>query len=352
MRLYVSLQKQFEGFGFQSEFSVEGERIGIFGRSGSGKSTLVNMLAGLITPDAGEIRMDERILYNSAERINVSPERRRIAVVFQHAHLFPHMSVRRNLLYGYNRIAKAERKFDPETLYRVLDLERLLSRSVNALSGGERQRVALGRAVLACPKLILMDEPLTGLDEGLKHQIIPFLRSAFAEFAIPLLFISHSLNEMRLMTDQVLEFESGRLVGQTSAEELARCRMGKSQVGYINLLHLERSGERDGMCVFRWGGRELYLSHGACNGGGEVFELSSKDIMLFKRHPEAISARNLIVCRVAAIFEMDGRVGVELDCGGGRLISQIVPSAAEELGIRPGTEIFAAFKASAFRVLY
>ncbi len=351
MRLDVSLRKSFEGFAFQSEFRVEGERIGIFGRSGSGKSTLVHMLAGLLRPDSGEIRLDGRILYSSAEGIDVPPERRRIAVVFQHAHLFPHMSVLRNLLYGYKRIPKAERKIDPDALCRVLDLDRLLSRGVNTLSGGERQRVALGRAVLAAPSLILMDEPLTGLDEGLKYQIIPYLKSTFAEFGIPLLFISHSLNEMRLMTDRILEFESGRLMGETSGEELARRRMGTSQVGYINLLRLVRIGERDGLCTFRWGERELYLTSDACE-TGEVFELSSKDIMLFKRHPEAISARNLLPCRVTDVFEMDGRVGVELDCGGEKLVSEVVHPAVDELGIASGAEVFAAFKASAFRVLY
>ncbi len=194
-----------------------------------------------------------------------------------------------------------------------------------------------------------MDEPLTGLDEGLKYQIIPYLKNAFAEFRIPLLFISHSLNEMRLMTDRVLEFETGRLRGETSAEELARRRMGKSQIGYINLLQMQKIGVREGLCLFRWGEREFFLSAGACDGDGSMFELSSKDIMLFKRHPEAISARNLLPCRVSAVFGLNGRVGVELDCGGQKLVSQVVRPAAEELGIRPGAEIFAAIKASAFR---
>ncbi len=351
MRLEVNVRKSFGDFSFESDFAAEGERIGVFGPSGSGKSTLMSMLAGLLPPDEGTIRLDGEILFDSRRRIDVAPERRRIAVVFQHAHLFPHMGVRANLLYGYKRVPKSERMIAPDELCRVLNLDHLMRRGVNTLSGGERQRVALGRAVLASPRLILLDEPLTGLDENLKYQIIPYLCEVFTRFRIPLVFISHSVNEMRLMTDQVLEFEGGRLIRRASSDDLALRRMGKSQVGYINLLRLEKLGNGSGFPVYRWGTLRLQLSPGIEEGDG-MFELSSKDIMLFKRHPEAISARNLLPCRVKRVFEADGRVGVELECGGERLVAQVVRGAVEELGIRPGNEIYAAVKASAFRRLY
>ncbi len=351
MRLEVFLRKSFGDFRFAADFTLEGSRFGVFGRSGSGKSTLVGMLAGLVPPDEGSIRLDGDTLFDSAKRISLPPERRRIGVVFQHAHLFPHLSVERNLLYGYQRTSKAGRKIDPATLCRVLDLDHLRGRGVNALSGGERQRVALGRAVLACPRLLLMDEPLTGLDEGLKYQIIPYLKSAFAEFGIPFLFISHSLVEMRLMTEQVLVFEEGGLQAQTSADELARRRLETSRTGYINLLSLSRPRLEDGLWIYRWGEGELVVGDGA-DGTDVMFELSSKDITLFKRHPEATSARNLLPCRVREVFEAGNRVGVELDCGGARLVSQVVRSAADDLALRPGTELYAVIKASAFRRLY
>lgn len=350
MRLEVAARKSFGGFSFQADFAVEGNRVGVFGPSGSGKSTLMNMVAGILPPDEGTIRLDGEILFDRAGRIDIAPERRRIAVVFQHAHLFPHMSVEKNLLYGYRRIPKSERRIDPDDLCRVLNLKPLLKRGVGTLSGGERQRVALGRALLACPRLLLMDEPLSALDEGLKFQIIPYLASAFSAFGIPLLFISHSVNEMRLMTDRVLEFEGGRMTGDCSSEELALRRMGRSHAGYINLLRLEKTEEGSGFCAYRWGKSRLLLSPGC--GEGTVFELSSKDIILCKRHPEAISARNLLGCRVVRTFEIDGRVGVELDCGGERLVAQVMRGAAEELGIRSGAEVFAAVKSSAFRSLF
>ncbi len=351
MKLDVSLQKRLGDFFFSADFSVEGQRTGVFGPSGSGKSTLMHMLAGLLKPDAGFIRLNGETLFDSNSRVNRKPETRRIGVVFQHAHLFPHMSVKRNLLYGYKRCSRTESKADPNALIEVLGLAPLLDRSVETLSGGERQRVALGRTILCCPRLILMDEPLTGLDSGLKFQIIPYLKKVFAEFDIPLLLISHSLNEMRLMTDQVLKFSNGHLTHQTTADELARQRMATSQVGYINLMEMRDPQQHDGFYSYHWGEQKISLSSGGEEPVG-MFELSSKDITLFKRHPEATSARNMLQCRVKQLFESGHRIGVELDCNGQHLVSQVVSDAVRDLGLEPGAQIIAVIKASAFRRLY
>ena len=164
MNLQVAVEKRFKNFALKAEFTVSGNRTGIFGPSGSGKSTLVYLLAGLLKPDQGTLLLDGQTLFDAGRHIHVPPEKRRIGVVFQQAHLFPHMSVRRNLLYGFKRIRPRDRKIAPDDLISVLGLDHLLDRSVSRLSGGERQRVALGRTILACPRLILMDEPLTGLD--------------------------------------------------------------------------------------------------------------------------------------------------------------------------------------------
>ncbi|MCP3175857.1 molybdenum ABC transporter ATP-binding protein [Desulfuromonas sp. KJ2020] len=351
MKLEVALEKRLGDFRFSAGFAVEGQRLGVYGKSGSGKSTLMGMLAGLIRPDAGLIRLDGETLYDGGRKLMVPPERRRLAVVFQHAHLFPHLNVRRNLLYGYKRIPRRDRRISPEALGEVLGLGPLLERDVTTLSGGERRRVALGRAVLSCPRLILMDEPLTGLDAGSKYQIIPYLKAVFDEFGIPLIFISHSLNEMRLMTDDVLLFDGGRLLSQSSAEELARSLMGSRQAGYINLLTLERPRPVDDLWAYDWGGQRLILTERASRESA-LFQLSSKDVTLFKGRPEASSARNLLPCRVGRIFESGNRIGVELDCGGRPLVSQLVREAVRELEIKEGSEIYAIVKASAFRPLY
>jgi len=351
MRLDVSLKKRLGRFDFAADFTVEGNRIGVFGPSGSGKSTLMNLLAGLLKPERGSIRINGEPLYDSTTGINLLPEQRRIGVVFQLAHLFPHLSVKHNLFYGYRRITRAERKIKPEALIEILGLSPLLDRGVTSLSGGERQRVALGRTILACPRLILLDEPLTGLDEGLKYQIIPYLKKVFNKFDIPLIFISHSLNEMRLMSDQVLEFSGGSLIGQTTAEKLARRSMGTNQIGYINLMELGRPRQHDGLFVYQWGNQQVVLATGS-DAPTCLFELSSKDITLFKRHPEATSARNMLRCRVTRLFGAGNRIGVELDCGGQSLVSQVVGESVQDLELKPGKEIIAVIKASAFRRLY
>ncbi len=350
MELRVDVRKSFGPFTLDADFAASGDRLGIFGESGSGKSTLVNLLAGTINPDEGSIHLDGECLYSRTQRINVSPERRRIAIVFQHPYLFPHLNVKGNLLYGYKRCAPGNRWIGLDSVAAVLKLEGLLERGVNNLSGGEKQRVAIGRAILANPRILLMDEPLSALDDELKFQIIPYLKGVCEEFGIPFLFISHSMVEMRLMADRVIVFENGQIIHRTTADQLARQRMHTSQVGYINLLRPGAPHPVDGLFAYPWGGGELLVSF-RVDRADPLLELSSKDIILFKKHPEAISARNLLRCRVTGLFEAGNRTGVEMECGGERLVGEVARQAAEELEIAEGKEIFAAVKASAFRQL-
>jgi len=350
MELRATVMKSFGGFSLNADITASGTRLGIFGASGSGKSTMVNLLAGTESPDCGSIHLDGECLYSSRMKINVPPQGRRIAIVFQRPHLFPHLSVRGNLLYGFKRCAPGNRKIDLGSLAGILKLEGLLERGVNNLSGGEKQRVAIGRAMLSNPRLLLMDEPLSALDDELKFQIIPYLRTVCEEFGIPFVFISHSMIEMQLMADSVLSFENGSCTAMTSVEDLARRSMGKSQVGYINLLRVGKPLRSNGLNVYAWGGGELFISAQRDVAEG-IFELSSRNIILFKKHPEAISARNLLRCRVSGTFAAGNKVGIELDCGGERLIAEVVREAASELEIREGAELFAAIKATAFRHL-
>lgn len=350
MQLDVSVRKNQGDFQFAAEFSLTGQRVGLFGPSGSGKSTLMHLLSGLLKPDSGHIRLDDAVLYDSAAGVNLPPEKRRVGVVFQHAHLFPHLSVRRNMLYGWRRTPEQERHIQPEAIIEVLNLAHLLDRGVNLLSGGERQRVALARTVLTCPRLILMDEPLTGLDEELKFQIIPYLNKVFAGFDIPLLFISHSLLEMRLMTEQVLVVEEGRVLREMGTEELAQSTWAASRQGYVNLLRLGRPVPQGDLWSYQWGSVRLVLTDEGEN-EENIVELDAREILLFKRHPEATSARNLLPCTVRKIFTAGNRVRVELQCGSRQLIAQIVPEAMRELELVEGGEVVAAIKASAFRRL-
>lgn len=348
MEIRLDVEKRFGNFSLDADITIAGERVGIFGESGSGKSTLVGLLAGLQQPDRGEIVIDGECLFSSRKKVNVPADQRRIAIVFQHSCLFPHLSVKSNLLYGFRRCKPEHRTIDFDQLTEVFRLKDILNRDVNNLSGGEKQRVALGRAVLANPRLLLMDEPMSALDDSLRFQIIPYLKSVSELFRIPYLFITHSLVEMRLMADQVLVVAGGAVVEQTNADQLARSRLGQSPVGYINLLRLGHPHRTDGLFSYRWGAGKLLISAGS-DQQESLFELSSKDIILFKKHPEATSARNLLECTVTGTFESGTRVGVELAHGEGRLVAEVVKQAADELKISVGNTMYAAIKASAFR---
>ncbi|WP_085813404.1 molybdenum ABC transporter ATP-binding protein [Geoanaerobacter pelophilus] len=348
MELRMAAVKQLGSFSLSVDFTLVGERTGIFGASGSGKSTLVALIAGLQQPDQGEIVLDGEPLFSSSKSIDLPAERRRVAVVFQHPCLFPHLSVKSNLLYGLRRCLPENRVTDFGLLVEILELKDLLKRGVNLLSGGERQRVALGRALLANPRLLLMDEPLSALDDGLRFQIIPYLKAVSEQFGIPYLFISHSLTEMRLMAEEVLVLSRGEVVERTSSEQVARSRMGQSKIGYINQLNLQDACRSGDLFSYRWGDDRLLISAGS-DEKQAMFQLSSKDIILFRKHPEAISARNLLKCTVGDIFTSGNRVGVELLSGANRLVAELVQQALEELQITVGSEVYAAIKASAFR---
>ncbi len=351
MQLEVKVQKQFDHFACDVDFSITQVKTGVFGPSGSGKSTLMNMLSGFTVPDRGRITLNGRTLFDKESNINLPPDKRRVGVVFQHAHLFPHMSVKKNLYYGHARCKNSTATIEPEQLIEALQLNSLLTRSVCQLSGGEKQRVALGRTILANPELILLDEPLTGLDNRLKYNIIPHLQRVFSEFSIPLLFISHNLQEMRLMTENVLVMEKGKIIEQQSTENLARSRFGKGVRGYTNLLELHEPKDLGDLVSYSWGATNLMLMKTKTVQGGQ-FSLGARDILLFKKHPEAASARNMLSCTVRKTFKTDDwLVGVELDCHGNTLIAEIVPQSITEMRIKPGTALVAVIKASAFQRL-
>jgi molybdate transport system ATP-binding protein len=191
---------------------------GIVGPSGAGKSTLLSILAGLIQPDSGWIRLDGQLLLDTAVRVQVPPWRRRIGILFQDGLLFPHMTVRRNLEFGYRRLTPAERSIDFDRVVGLLEIGSLLERRPTLLSGGERQRVALGRALLYSPRLLLLDEPLSSLDDRLKQQILPFLRRVRDELAVPMIYVSHSMAEIDYIANSVLQMRKGILLQPQPAQ--------------------------------------------------------------------------------------------------------------------------------------
>ncbi len=345
----VDVTKRFSGFTAHFSFSVASGRCGVFGPSGSGKTTLMYMLAGLLAPDSGKIVLNGNVLFDHLKRVNVAPEQRRIGIVFQHARLFPHMNVKQNLLFGRKRLPARERVIEPEQLVDILRLDSLLKRSVGSLSGGERQRVALARTILASPRLILLDEPLSGLDGSLKYQIIPYLQQVFSRFSIPFLFISHSPEEMRLMTEQVIIVAGGRVAEIVAVENLARAAAGGGLEGENNLLFLSAPEKSGQLIKYRWGKLPVFVPQSVEAGEG-YFSLNRRDILLLKGRPAGISSENMlagVVCAVEKRGELFARI--ELDCAGQTLRVEAMAQTVQELGIAPADELTAVFCASALQ---
>ena len=210
--LELSCQLRYpSGFRVEPAFVTDASVTALFGPSGSGKTSILSMIAGLRRPDAGLIRLGARLLFDSRSGMDLRPEKRRVGYVFQDHLLFPHLDVRGNLLYGCRRRAREARAVDFHKVVQVLELSDLLKRLPQSLSGGERQRVALGRGLLCGPDLLLLDEPLSSVDEGLKQRVLDYVEVALHEWRIPTLYVTHNAAEARRIATWVVRIEQGRV---------------------------------------------------------------------------------------------------------------------------------------------
>ncbi|HEV7877289.1 molybdenum ABC transporter ATP-binding protein [Bradyrhizobium sp.] len=218
--LRVEVFKQLGEFSIEASFTSEGRVTGLFGASGAGKTSLINMIAGLLRPDRGIIAVDGEMLEDTAARVHIPAHRRRIGYVFQDARLFPHLDVSRNLDYGRRMNGLAHDPAEQTRVVDLLDIGKLLDRRPGKLSGGERQRVALGRALLAQPRLLLLDEPLGSLDEERKAEILPYLVRLRDEANVPMVYVSHDADEMRQLAMQIVMLKRGQVTAFGGAEVL------------------------------------------------------------------------------------------------------------------------------------
>ena len=218
--LALDVEKRLGDFGIAACFETNSRATALFGPSGAGKTTLVNMIAGLVRPDRGRIALDNDVLFDSAAKVNQAPHRRGIGYVFQEGRLFPHLTVRQNLVYGRWMRGLSRDASEESRVTALLDLAAFAGRRPGRLSGGERQRVAIGRALLMRPRLLLLDEPLASLDAARKGEILPYLERLRDEAGVPIVYVSHHADEVRRVATSVVRIEAGRVVAQGGPELL------------------------------------------------------------------------------------------------------------------------------------
>jgi molybdate transport system ATP-binding protein len=320
----------------------------LFGRSGSGKTTLLRAIAGLERCNDGLLKLGDSF-WQDGSRF-VPPHRRPLAYVFQHANLFVHLSVRRNLEYGYRRVPEGERRLRFDQVVELLGLAPLLNRSTPELSGGERQRVAIGRALLASPQLLLLDEPLAALDREGKRDILPYLESLHEQLAMPMLYVSHDIDEVARLADYMLLMERGSILAAGDvAELLTRFDLplahGDTAESVIEATVKEYDGEFE-LTGLSFAGTTIWVPHPALPIGRRIrLRVLARDVSLTPEPPPLSSILNFIPAQVEAIHnEGPAQAMVRLRAGDGFLLARITRRSVSRLQLRQGTAIYAQVK--------
>jgi molybdate transport system ATP-binding protein len=353
--LSIAVEHRLGDFRLDAAFESGGGLTALFGRSGSGKTSLVNAIAGLIRPIRGHIVVDGEVLTDTARGVFVPARRRHVGYVFQEGRLFPHLTVRQNLLYGHWFAARRRRVGEVEHVIDLLGIGELLGRRPANLSGGEKQRVAIGRALLADPRLLVMDEPLASLDEERKAEILPYIERLRDEFAIPIVYVSHAIVEVTRLATTIVVMSEGRVaaIGPT-AEIMGRIDLfpltGRAEAGAILNTRITEHDVRFGLTTLRTAAGDLRVPYIDMRLGARLrVRIRARDVMIALEPPRGLSALNILPGTVAEIGEAEGAsVEMRLDCGGEALIARLTKRSVEALGLVPGRQVYAVIKSIAF----
>jgi molybdate transport system ATP-binding protein len=352
MSLQVTLRHRFGAFALDVDFAASDARVtALFGPSGAGKSSIVNAVAGLLRPEEGRIVVGGRVLLDTAAGVFVPPRTRRIGYVFQDARLFPHLSVQRNLLYGWQRNGRRASAGEIAHVIDLLGLEPLRARLPLTLSGGEKSRVALGRALLASPELLLLDEPLAALDTARRGEILPYLERLHDETRVPMIYVSHALDEVTRVADDIVVLKEGRVAAHGSVFDLAtaldaRVSLGAPPLGAVLSVKLVAHREADGLSVLAFDGGMLTVSRIDREVGAALrARVRAEDIMLALEEPRSVSANNVLAAKILGIADGEGPgADVQLACGNVKLVARITRASARRLKLEPGQSAFAVLK--------
>ena len=326
--------------------------IAITGLSGSGKSTIAKVICGLVKPKTGHIKINNKILYCSKNNINLPPHLRNIGMVFQEPRLFSHMSVKNNLLYGQRRNTLFDqKKFNK--IIKILGIEKILDRNIFNLSGGEAQRISIGRALLSEPKILILDEPLTGLDTPRQNKIMKIIKEINKKMAVPILFISHSIDEIIFIAEKIIIIENGKAVAQGSIEEIISYKklsyFNRGNSSYSLIKGIIHQHNKDNLStIIDVDGRELvtkYISDKTNT--QQIIKLYSKDVSIATNIPKNISINNILETKIKKIkiTKQTGTVEIYLRLGKQEIISEITLFSLQKLKLKINMKVYALVKA-------
>ena len=335
------------GFSTEVGFSAGTGVTALFGPSGSGKTTILDCIAGLARPDEGRISVDGTVFFDADQHIDLPPHRRHAGYVFQDPLLFPHLTVAQNLRYGAS--PRSGPGFDE--MVQLLGIAALLSRRPAKLSGGERQRVAIGRALLSAPRFLLMDEPLAALDIDRKREILPYIEALRERLRLPILYVSHAVDEVARLADQVLVIEAGRIVARGPPEQALAPHLhdGESRFDRVSVLTARALAhdEAYGLTPLLHAAGRISIAGRVAEGRDIRIVIRATDVTLATAPPQQLSMRTALTGRVAAIESNAGPVAIaSVALEGGQLLAAAATrKAIDELHLAPGTPVWCLIKA-------
>ena len=351
-KIRLDFRKSLGSFTLEVDCTLEAKVSAFLGVSGSGKSTLLNCVSGTLMPDEGEIAFGDEILYASASKINLPPEKRQFGYVFQEGYLFPHLTVAQNIRYGQPNPRKSSSAIE------ILEIAELLQRYPKELSGGERQRVAVARALAMEPRMLLMDEPLAALDDALKDRIIPYLRHIKEVFEIPILYVTHAFSEAMALADEAFLLADGVIVASGEPHRLltAPSAMPIAQLtGVENILFLPvtASDKTRGLTALDIGSQSLVIPYTDVKVGEIVpVAIRAEDIIISLEPDISVSARNILPGKIQDLDVKSERTWVSIRVERHPLAVKITHEAREQLQLREGSEVYCVIKASAINLLW
>lgn len=344
------------GFSLEIKCDIDAQVTGIFGPSGAGKTTLLNILSGLATPDRGSLHINNKEVFNSEKKINLPPEKRKIGYVFQEGRLFPHMNVAQNLRYGFRKGFDLIFFKEVTSLLKITDI---LNKKISQISGGQAQRVAIGRALLSSPDILVLDEPFSALDKNLRQHIISLLKPLIEKFNIPVLAISHDLSDLLMLSDQLLVINNGKCAGHGSYYNLIGqkevvAEMNKSGLMNSIELKLEYVDGEKGIMILSGEKHKIYAE--SWLDGTSFFDehyinifLRPEDVTLALHEIKDISIQNQIEGIIEKLVITENKVLCVIDHGF-KLIAEVTLATKEKMNLKEGAKIWSLFKAAAVKM--